>query len=162
MSKLVLIFMGLTALNACAPKISTPMEAFQYKELSYAEAINIFPDFPIAESEYGDAPIAELRGKLDFLDPEKGYQFSIRANTYCVRGVFLNWGEQRIDPAPYDGHEVILYGGMEGGSGTFQNPESSISFGGAPASRTAPDVPDCDDFFAAFMGVKIAVEEDRW
>lgn len=157
MLRLFLIIAAFSFQSGCLSKVFNPMEAFQYRELSYAEAVTVVPDFTISESEYDKFMIAEIKGKIDFLDLDKNSQFSIRADNFCIRGIFMNWGEYSIDPTPYDGGIVTFYGSMEGGADSLRLPDPTVELvGGYPVqSKIASDVSDCDDFFAGFLGLKI-------
>ena len=157
MLRLFFIIAAFTFLNACLSKASNPIEAFQYRELSYAEAVRVVPDFTLSESEYPEFMIAEIKGKIDFLDLDKNNQFSIRAGNFCIRGIFMNWGEHSIDPTPYDGGIVTFYGSMEGGTDSLGLSDPTFELIGdySVQSKMASDVPDCDDFYAGFIGLKV-------
>jgi len=158
MFRLFAIVAGAITLAACTAQPSNPVDAFQYRELSFAEAAKIVPDLDgSSEGDYLEFPIAEINGRVEFLSLNKSTAFSIRAKDFCLRGIFLNWGEHAIDLTPYNGKSVKLYGNLEGGRNSLLSPDPSFeTMSMYPIqSKMASDIPDCDDIFAGFMALTI-------
>jgi len=161
MFRLFAIIAGAITLAACSAKPSNPVDAFSYRELSFAEAAKIVPDLDgSSESEYREFPFAEINGRVQFPSLSKSTAFSIRAKGFCIRGIFFNWGEHVIDLTPYNGKNVKLYGSMEGGRDSLLRPDPSFeAMKMYPVqSKLASDIPDCDDVFAGFMALTIKPE----
>ena len=161
MSRIVMMIAGAVLFAACTAKPANPVEAFQYRELAFSEAASIVPDLQgSSESEYLEFPVAEITGRIDFPDLKTRSAFSMRKGDFCIRGIFLNWGEHSVDLTPYNGKIAKLYGSMEGGRDSLlrADPDFETMIMYPIQSRLASDIPDCDDIFAGFLALSIKPE----
>lgn len=146
---------GMAACQNAAPIAQDPVAAFQYTELSYEEAEEIFPGELPQRADYEDFKLAKAAAQIDF-PLANSSQFRLRAGDYCVRGIYIAELGVALDRASLDGKYVSIVGGMEGGIDSFVQEAETFSFIGHEPSKLGKDIPDCDDFFASFLALEIA------